>query len=73
MTQRTEIEVTISAQGQVEVRVAGVKGEGCLEYEQLLVQLLGRELERELTGEYYEQPARVRRSLWQRVRARVKG
>lgn len=48
-----EIKVTIDAAGNVKVTVFGVKGGKCLELTKELEQLLGGEVDREFTSEYY--------------------
>ena len=50
-----EIKVTIDEEGNVKVTVFGVKGGKCLELTEDLEQLLGGEVEREFTSEYYVQ------------------
>ncbi|MEX0611463.1 MAG: DUF2997 domain-containing protein [Pirellulales bacterium] len=49
-----ELEISIDAQGRVTVRTIGIKGSRCLDYAELVAQILGREESRELTNEYYE-------------------
>lgn len=49
-----ELEITISPEGKVTVRTHGIKGETCMEYADLLVQIVGREEQREKTTEYYQ-------------------
>ncbi len=49
-----ELEITISPEGKVTVHTHGLKGEACLKYAQLLVEILGREETLEKTSEYYE-------------------
>lgn len=49
-----EVEVVIAPDGGVEIKVNGVKGEGCLAVTEEMLSLLGQELQhRELTDEYY--------------------
>lgn len=48
-----EIKVTIDAEGNVKVTVFGVKGKKCLELTEELEQLLGGDVQREFTSEYY--------------------
>jgi Protein of unknown function (DUF2997) len=62
-----EIEIEIDPQGKVTVRTRGIKGEACLDYTDLFVQLLGREESRQLTHEYHEQGA-VQTHLEQKLR-----
>ncbi len=54
-----EIEIEISAQGKVTVRTKGIKGARCLDVAEFFARLIGREESRQLTSEYYEQPAEV--------------
>ena len=49
-----ELEISISPAGKVTVHTHGLKGEACLKYAQLLVEILGREETIEKTAEYYE-------------------
>ena len=49
-----ELEITISPEGKVTVRTHGIKGQACMEYADLLVQIIGREENREKTAEYYQ-------------------
>lgn len=50
-----EIEVTIDKNGEVSVRVIGVKGESCLELTRDLEEAIGGQVQsRELTPEAYE-------------------
>jgi hypothetical protein len=49
-----ELEIRISPEGKVTVHTHGLKGEACLKYAQLLVEILGREESLEKTAEYYE-------------------
>ncbi len=51
---REELEIEISPTGKVTVRTIGIKGPKCLDYAELLTQIIGREVSRELTTEYYE-------------------
>jgi len=68
MAKKTEIEVEIGADGEVRFHVKGVKGKGCLQYEELLRQVLGPVKERQLTSEYYEQEVRVTGEIQGKVR-----
>lgn len=49
-----ELEITIDANGQVQVITHGVKGTRCLEYMELFRTLLGPVSDKELTAEYNE-------------------
>ena len=53
MATKHELEVEISANGKVEVRVKGAKGKRCLDYVQLF-NTVGKVGEQQLTSEYYE-------------------
>lgn len=63
-----ELEFEISPEGKVTVRTRGLKGEACLDFAELFVQLLGREESRQLTHEYYEQATEVQRQQQQKLR-----
>lgn len=63
---RPEFEITISKAGQVTVEVKGVKGPRCLDYADLIREIVGREEGRRLTSEYYAPDGKVR------IDARVK-
>jgi hypothetical protein len=55
-----EIEVTIGKDGQVEVRVRGVKGQACLDLTRPLEQALGGQIVlREMTPEAQEPPTQI--------------
>jgi hypothetical protein len=49
-----ELEISISREGKVTVRTKGLKGEACMKYANLLVEILGKEESREKTEEFYE-------------------
>jgi hypothetical protein len=49
-----ELEISISPEGKVTVRTKGLKGEACMKYANLLVEILGQEVSREKTEEFYE-------------------
>ena len=50
-----EIEVVINPNGQVNIHLTGVKGEGCLAITQPLEEALGNKiLKRDKTAEFYE-------------------
>ena len=49
-----ELEISISPEGKVTVRTKGLKGEACLKYANLLVEILGKEESLEKTAEFYE-------------------
>jgi hypothetical protein len=55
---KKELEITISPDGEVRVLVKCVKGQRCVDETKFLEEALGGEVKaRELTPEYYEQPA----------------
>jgi hypothetical protein len=62
-----ELEIEIDAAGKVTIRTKGIKGEACLDYTDLFVQLLGREELRQLTHEYHEE-AEVKSHLEQKLK-----
>ncbi len=49
-----EVKVTIDEEGNVKLTVFGVKGPKCVDLTQKLEALLGGEIEREFTSEYYQ-------------------
>lgn len=59
-----EIEVTIGADGGVHVSVRGVKGRACLDLTRDLEAALGDQVERRMTHEADEQPARLDDQQW---------
>lgn len=54
-----EFEIEIRPDGQVKVTVKGVSGQTCMNYADLLAEIVGREESREKTAEYYEQDRSV--------------
>jgi hypothetical protein len=58
-----ELEIEISPEGKVTVRTIGIKGARCLDVAEFVARIVGREESRELTSEYYEQPAEVQRHI----------
>jgi hypothetical protein len=58
--ERPELEITIDKAGKMKVHVKGVKGQRCIEMAELLKEIVGREDERRLTAEFYEQEGQVR-------------
>jgi len=55
-----EFEINISKTGKVTATVKGVKGPGCLEYADLIREIVGREETRQVTSDYYAAPGQVR-------------
>ena len=53
---RKELEIVISPDGELTVKVEGVAGEGCLEETAFLEEALGEVIEREKTPEFYQTP-----------------
>ena len=49
-----ELEISISPDGKVTVRTIGIKGAACMDYADLLVQIVGMEQDRTKTSEFYE-------------------
>jgi hypothetical protein len=49
-----ELEIEISRDGKVTVRTHGIKGPACMDYADLMVQIIGREDARQKTSEFYE-------------------
>jgi hypothetical protein len=54
---KEELEIIIDANGQVSIKVAGAKGGKCLDITKPIEEALGDVKVREMTPEYYEQPA----------------
>ena len=50
-----ELEITIDSNGNVNIKVKGIKGKGCIDVTKFLEDELGDVEEREYTSEYYEQ------------------
>ncbi len=61
-----EFEIEIRPNGEVKVLVKGVSGQQCMNYADLLVEIIGKENSRERTAEYYEQDRAVRIQAQQR-------
>ncbi len=55
-----EIDIVISKTGKVTVEVKGAKGPRCLEYAELIKEIVGHEESRQLTEEYYAPDGDVR-------------
>lgn len=55
-----ELEITIDQEGRVQVRVNGVRGEGCLAVTRDLEEAIGTVTERSHAPSYYEQAPQVR-------------
>lgn len=50
-----ELDITISPSGEVTVRTINIKGAACMDWADLMAQIVGREQSREKTAEFYEQ------------------
>jgi hypothetical protein len=57
---RPEFDIIIGSDGTVTLEVKGVKGPRCLDYADLVREIVGHEEQRKLTVEYYAQDAKVR-------------
>lgn len=58
MAQKKELHIEISPTGEVQVLVKCVAGQSCVDETKFLEEALGNTIEsRELTSEYYQQPA----------------
>lgn len=58
--ERPELEITITKAGKLKVHIKGVKGTRCIEMADLIREIVGKEDERHLTSDYYEQVGKVR-------------
>jgi hypothetical protein len=63
MPDKTELEITIGADGQVRIVTHGLKGQECLTETKALESALGRVTRREKTREFYQQPERSRTTV----------
>ena len=63
-----ELEIEIGADGQVTVRTIGIKGTRCLDIAEAVARIVGREVSRQLTDEYYENDLQVQTHVEQKVR-----
>ncbi len=54
--EKEELEITIAADGKVNIKVAGAKGGKCLDITKPIEEALGEVKVREMSPEYYEQP-----------------
>ncbi len=57
-----ELEIEISAGGQVTVRTIGIKGPGCVDAAELVARIIGEVESKQLTSEYYEAATEVQRT-----------
>ena len=65
MPQR-EFDITIGADGNVELHVKGYKGKGCLEAMKLFEKIVGELKSQRETSEFYEPDEQVRYNIDQR-------
>ena len=65
MAQR-EVDITIAADGMVELHVKGFKGKSCLEVVKLFEQMVGEVTSTQKTSEFYEPEEQVHFRLDQR-------
>ncbi|RME40229.1 MAG: DUF2997 domain-containing protein [Planctomycetota bacterium] len=57
---KPEFEILIDKQGRMTVEIKGVKGPRCLEYADLLREIVGHEEARRLTADFYAPEGKVR-------------
>lgn len=53
MAVKSEIEINIKPDGEIELTVRGVEGSKCIEFSRFLEEALGEEISKEFTSEYY--------------------
>ena len=61
-----EFDITIQANGEVELHIKGHKGPGCLEVVKLFEQIVGELKSQQQTNEFYEPEEQVRYNIDQR-------
>ncbi len=61
-----EFDISIGADGMVELHVKGIKGKGCLEVVKLFEHIVGELKGEERTSEFYEPEEHVRYQIDQR-------
>ncbi|MDX2133107.1 MAG: DUF2997 domain-containing protein [Planctomycetota bacterium] len=66
-----QFDIRIDTSGKLTVKVSGVSGEECMRLSDMLAQIVGREVSREKTSEYYA-PGSVRITTPQQVHGRTK-
>ena len=54
MAEKLQLEIEISPEGEVRIHTHGLKGSSCVEETEALEKALGKVLQREKTGEFYE-------------------
>jgi hypothetical protein len=50
----TELDIEIGPNGEVKVQPRGAKGQACMDWADLMVRILGKEISRQPTSEFYE-------------------
>lgn len=63
MADKTELEITIGTEGEVQIATHGLKGQACLAETKDLESALGRVKKREKTREFYMQEAKTGSSV----------
>ena len=65
-----ELEIEITATGKVTFRTVGIKGPRCVDVAEAFARVIGTEVDRELTAEYYETEQQVtqRQNIHERYR-----
>ncbi len=58
-----ELEIEIAPDGKVTVTTKGIKGPACMDYADLIAQIVGREESRVKTAEYYEEAEQTERRV----------
>lgn len=61
-----EYEITIAADGTVEVEIRGHPGKSCLEVARVFEQIVGQQTSQQFTREFYEPDQEVRTQIDQR-------
>ena len=60
---KEELEIEIDPSGKVTARAIGAKGPRCIHLADFLARIVGREVSRELTHEYYEAAEQVQERI----------
>ena len=58
MAKKQELEVSIDDDGKISIKVVGVAGPECLELTKALEESLGIVVDRQKTGEFYQEPVK---------------
>lgn len=61
-----EYEITIAADGTVELNIRGHKGKGCLDVVKIFEQIVGTKKSQQMTSEFYEPEEQVQYRIDQR-------